>query len=563
MSQSGLQNVKISCRGGIDLRSTYQELLGRPGTAKILENFECDYRGGYRRINGYTPYGTQIDDQGDIKGIHIFNNSVLVAKGVSLYHSFDGETWLKVNAEVNDKTTAEMELEIATDLNANAETYRFADYSHGDVTEAHYVTIVNGLDEVMVLKVVGSTSGTAIYSFQFLDPVVSGAPIGCHIVESFQDQIYLSGNSSKPSSVFVSTLFDPYTYTGTNSLEISTADPIVALQPFRENMVVFCQKSIFYMRNVNAGQPELQPITRRVGCVATDSVQEIAGDLVFLTREGVRGLAATERIGDVALPALSNNVQPLLEPLIRSLSQYRVTSTVLRTKNQYRLYFSHKSFEDFDRSHIGFIGTLFESEQGSVWNWSTTSGINSRNITDGVIDNNNISLMSTTVEEITFALSDGSELELSDGSVLSLGSSESLLHLHDSGSSFNGEAIKAHFKSHQTDLGDPSIRKNVHRVRKYFMPEGGFNLDMTLIFTGYGNTPEKSPSVYQIVRENTGSAYGSAVYGIDSYGTTEEINVVTNTEGSGFTIGFDFRTENNAPFNIQGWDLDFRPSGKV
>ena len=59
MAQS--QPFGVSCKGGLNTNLNQFEMLAQPGVATTLENFEVDSDGGYRRINGFAPYGG--DDQ--------------------------------------------------------------------------------------------------------------------------------------------------------------------------------------------------------------------------------------------------------------------------------------------------------------------------------------------------------------------------------------------------------------------------------------------------------------------------------------------------------------------
>ena len=55
---SEVQPVAFNCEGGLVLnRSSF---LMQPGEALVLENFEPDVEGGYRRMNGYRRYVNHI-----------------------------------------------------------------------------------------------------------------------------------------------------------------------------------------------------------------------------------------------------------------------------------------------------------------------------------------------------------------------------------------------------------------------------------------------------------------------------------------------------------------------
>ena len=49
----------------------------------------------------------------------------------------------------------------------------------------------------------------------------------------------------------------------------------------------------------------VQTVTDNLGCLATDSVIEIGGDLLFLSQDGLRPISGTDKIGDVNLETVS------------------------------------------------------------------------------------------------------------------------------------------------------------------------------------------------------------------------------------------------------------------
>ena len=52
------QPFGFSCTGGLNTNLNEFDMLKQPGVAKELTNFEVHPDGGYRRVNGYTPFGT-------------------------------------------------------------------------------------------------------------------------------------------------------------------------------------------------------------------------------------------------------------------------------------------------------------------------------------------------------------------------------------------------------------------------------------------------------------------------------------------------------------------------
>ena len=95
------QAYGLSCRGGLNTNLNSIEILGQPGFAKILENFEVDPDGGYRRINGFTAYGgassARPNSSNAILGMAAYGDGVIVCSGTDIFFSNTGTSWLQIN----------------------------------------------------------------------------------------------------------------------------------------------------------------------------------------------------------------------------------------------------------------------------------------------------------------------------------------------------------------------------------------------------------------------------------------------------------------------------------
>ena len=95
------QAFGFSCKGGLNTNLNSIEILGNPGFAKILENFEVDPDGGYRRINGFTAYGgastARPNGSNAVLGIQPYADGVVVCSGTDMFFSNDGASWLQIN----------------------------------------------------------------------------------------------------------------------------------------------------------------------------------------------------------------------------------------------------------------------------------------------------------------------------------------------------------------------------------------------------------------------------------------------------------------------------------
>ena len=73
-----------------------------------------------------------------------------------------------------------------------------------------------------------------------------------------------------------------------------------------------------------------------LGCIESDTIQEVGGDVMFLAPDGLRLLSATDRIGDFGLGVVSKNIQDDLVTFISTNTNF--TSCVVREKSQYRIF---------------------------------------------------------------------------------------------------------------------------------------------------------------------------------------------------------------------------------
>ena len=101
--------------------------------------------------------------------------------------------------------------------------------------------------------------------------------------------------------------------TGNGGGELKVDSPVVGLKVFRDNLFIFCLDSIFKLVGSSSSDFALQPVTRKIGCLDGRSIQEFGGDVIFLAPDGLRTIAATDKIGDVELGTISKQVQEIID----------------------------------------------------------------------------------------------------------------------------------------------------------------------------------------------------------------------------------------------------------
>jgi hypothetical protein len=132
------------------------------------------------------------------------------------------------------------------------------------------------------------------------EDINENAPIGCSLIERYAERIVVSGQTSKPSTIYYSNRLQPWDFTGASSGSIDVGDIVTGIKVFRNSLIIFCKNSIFELTNLDS-TPIIKSVTKNIGCVSGNSIQEIGGDLIFLAPDGLRTIAGTARIDDVEL----------------------------------------------------------------------------------------------------------------------------------------------------------------------------------------------------------------------------------------------------------------------
>lgn len=310
---------------------------------------------------------------------------------------------------------------------------------------------------------------------------------------------------------------------------INVGGQITGIIIFREALIVFTEKTISQITGNTLQDFVLQSITRNVGCVASDTIQEVGGDVMFLGPEGLRLLSATDRVGDFNLGVVSKPIQTEMTSLISSSASF--ASCVIKQKSQYRV-FGYNSNISIANSK-GILGTQVVGNDTSNMSWAETIGIKAY-----VADSD----YKDQTEVIVFAHDDG------------------FVYQMESGSSFDGGNILASFATPFVPIQDPRIRKTLYKMVLYTDPQGGvsFSLNLKFDFDTFGSVQPDT-----ITLSNTTSAVGfygnsAAKYGTTTYGGKLVNQFETQVVGSGFSVSLQFVSDGqDPPFSLDAATLEY------
>jgi hypothetical protein len=529
------QPFGISCRGGLNTNLNQLEMLRQPGLATKLRNFEVDPDGGYRRINGFTQFGdTRPNSDEDVLGISVYGDGVIVCSGTDIHFSIDGSTWIQINKSSvanggDDYTTFTGRTTLARTGQGQCSFALFegATYDYGELI------IADGANKLYSFRMEGTGALTTRTFFAY-EITVDGTN-GVKYITNHDHHLIAAGVENNLNTVYYSVYNDPDNFTGTGAGSVVISDQIQGIRGFRTDLIVFAKNSIHKLININdPNNIRIDPITENVGCLSGYSIQEIGGDLLFLSPDGIRTVAGTARIGDVELSSVSRQIQSIIGDIANSINTFTIDSCVLRSKSQYRLFYTDKTLGS--NVSKGIIGTF----TANGFEWAETLGIQAMGLTTG-FDVNGI--------EKAFH-----------------GDKDGYIYNHDTGNAFNPEGIETRIVSeYQTpnfDFGDIGTRKTIKYVRISVSPEGECQPTLRMRFD-YEDPNIPQPQDYTLDSIPLPAIFGSAAFGTATFGAANDPMFRQPVEGSGNTISFRIRSEDvKAPYAINGLYIDYMPSGR-
>lgn len=498
-----------------------------------------------------------------MQGIHAFAEGGWACQNGNIYWSEDGYTWTQVNkdygvcssgshttqraCEEADNswsatwaTTAQLSASGTAVTLSSSGRYQYTEYLPD---EDMRVTATNGDDPAILLqtKLDGGVRNFKFqrnlykaYGLSTATPVYADIPKPQYCV-THDDHVLLGGWATSPETVYYSTRYDDADYNGASAGSLNVGDSVTGLKTFRDDLVIFSRSSINKLININTANIAVVDVTRNIGCLDGFSIQEIGGDLVFLAPDGIRTVAATERIDDIELSSISHKIIPVINTLVSSINTYDISSAVIRSQNQYRLFYNNSSTAK--AAQKGIIGTFKISPQGvPTWEWAELEGIEVACFTSNYNENN--------IEQAYHGDYDG------------------YVHFHNKGNSFDGNNIAAEFKTPDIDYGDIGIRKTLHFVKLSIKPEGTSDINMDLRYD-FEDADLTQPATFSLGTLLSPSLFGTAIFGTSKFGSPEIPMKKVNVWGSGFSNSFKFHSnDSNPPYSIQGMYIDLIPSGR-
>ena len=502
-----LASFKVFCQGGLNTsRDVLSQGETQPGSATALINYEPAVTGGYRKISGFANnYGT-VTGTGSVLGVCVadgINDGILACRKPSSGNNYLHK-WNNSSSAWDAVTTA------GSPTMVGVTKVRFSRLNFATPK----VVLTDGINPAATYD--GTTYTQITHNDAPTDPKFSAI---------FQNHLFLAGDPAHPTKLFFSAPLAETNFAASDGAGvINVGFPIVAIKSFRNELFIFGATNIKKLGGTALANFTLQTVTDDLGCLATDSVIEIGGDLLFLSQDGLRPISGTDKIGDVNLETISKDIQSIFTDIIFDIDLEGLNAVVIRQKTQFRYFFAGSDTQ-------GIIGGFRQTPNGLQFEYSQMLGITATCAASGYIGQNEIVIHGTSAGKV---------------------------QQQEVGNSFAGDPIFSIFQTPYYYLQDPEQRKIFYSVATYLRSEGDNSIVMSAVYD-YEDVDTLNPTNFNLSTTGAAAYYNEATYNSTAIfdGNPSPVQR-TNISGSGRSVSFKYVTnDTSASHSIQGLVVTF------
>jgi len=504
-----LASFKVYCEGGLNTnRDVLSQGERQPGSATLLVNYEPAVTGGYRRMSGFTNSFGTVTGTGSVLGVCVadgINDGILACRKPSSGNNYLHK-WNNSSSAWDAITTS------GSPTMVGVTKVRFTRYNFSGPK----VVLTDGINPAATYD--GTTYTQITHSSAPTDPKFSAI---------FQNHLFLAGDPAHSTKLFFSAPSAETDFSVANGAGvINVGFPIVAIKSFRDQLYIFGTTNIKRLSGNNIANFVLEEVTDDLGCLASDSVVEIAGDLLFLSQDGLRPISGTNKIGDVNLESMSKNIQSIFTDIVFDIDLEGLSSVIIHQKSQVRFFFAAADSQGI------IAGFRQNSQSGQLgFEFGQLLGLEATCADSGYIGQNEFVIH---------------------------GDSTGKVHRQEQGTSFNGTDIFSIFQTPFYYMQDPEQRKIFYNIATYLRSEGDNELTMSVLYD-YEDFNTLGPTNFTLTTQNAAAYYNEALYNSTAVFDGNPAPVKrTNVSGSGKSVAFKYVTnDTNASHSIQGLVVTF------
>ena len=353
----------------------------------------------------------------------------------------------------------------------------------------------------------------------------TAAPNSPKFSASFSKHMFLAGDPTDNFNLYFSAPLSETDFSPANGAGvINVGFPVVAIKAFRDQLYIFGVTNIKRLEGNNLSNFVLKEVTDDLGCMATDSIIEIGGDLLFLSQDGLRPISGTNKIGDVNLETVSKDIQSLFADIVFDVDLEKLDAVVVRKKTQFRLFFGSANGE-------GIIGGFRQSPNGLQLEYGQMLGIFTTCAASGYIG------------QFEFVLH---------------GDSAGKVYRQEQGNDFGGEPIFSVFQTPFFHMQDPEQRKIFYTIATYLRSEGDNEIVLSTLYD-YEDVDTLSPNNFILTTAGAAAYYSEVLYDSTAIYDGNPAPVRrSNVSGSGKSASLKYVTNGtDASHSIQGMVITF------
>lgn len=489
-----MKSVYIPLGGGVDGTTPYTQM--NAGRLRIGQNVEAKPGGGYREIEGYEAFDEEVPGEGPIRGVHYYAGRVYAFRNV--VGSASCTMWESTGSGWSARKTG---------LASNGR-YRCVNYAFSGTQKMYGVSGVHKAFEWDTSSWVDITTGMS------LDTPTHIAAHRKHLFLSF-------ANSVQHSSLGDPTTWSPITGAG----EILLDHEVSGFSTMPNGALgVFTREGIMLLAGTSSNDwvaNNMVEYGNNAGALP-DTIMSMGSAVRFCDSRGIIDMAASDVSSDFYDAIISHDMDNLLEGEWGKAT----CATVLREKNQYRLFLSDGT------------GVILTFGQGTV--------------------------MPTRIKFPNIVRCCVSAEDSSGNELIYFGSDDGYIYRMESGRSLGGQGMNAYMETAFTDLG---LKHNVKRIRRarfdvgkngnaglevsarFIIDDGGIRraVDDNMHFEGEGTPLGPESTLGQTILGGLPLVEGE----MEVYGTAQYLSFI-----------FKSNTTDEAPWEVDGVAVDFFPGRK-
>ena len=610
-----IQSYKVICGGGLNSNENHLDLSeNSPGAATRLVNYEVSLFGGYRRVEGFTPYNPNnnheevdpVNAEGKILSVAIHKDDnldstiIIVSRKVKkfTYIATAGQTVFS-GADVNSRTLANNNTaNTVVKQTRSGTTTTLSGYSQNSTS----VTLTTGATVGDIIEI-----DTNEYKFYRYVPFAAWAPYTTGIVHKFKDGIrqvkklrYVSFNFGGGNNIcFVDGVNNAVIYDGTNWKSLSPSNSGGASSPgganalVRPELVDAFENHLFFggdrvAQATIAHSAPLDPFTFTAAAgagqvaIGFDVVQfkPFRGDLFVFGTNGIKKVSPDVTAGFV-LDQITTNVGCIARDSVLELGG----DLVFLAPDGLRPVAGTSRIGDVELETISKPIQQLLTALPQDYDLETLNGVVLRSKSqlryfigdDSVFTQDSFGIIGglrSADQRLGWEFGELVGIRASCCASAYVGSSELVIHGDYNGkvyqqektNQFDGADILSVYATPFFDYGDTEVKKTMRKANTFIRAEGPLTLNMAVTYDWEDPNTAK-PSSYS--QESSGAPVRYKGKNINyagtniNFGGTEKPIVTTSLQGSGYACQVTYVTLGNfAPYSIQGIVFEFSIAGR-